>query len=115
MARAGADLKAKRIVLDGFRAGSRLATGVVVAAVLAHAWAGFTVSRLGHELTLAHDLTQRLDRELNELLLETAGLVKPDALAREAQMRLGLERPTVEQVVELPVVRMPGGATSRDR
>lgn len=76
--------------------------GIMLAAMLLHVWTGLTVGKLGYDLSRAHDLTQRLDRQLNELTYENSGILKPDALAQEAQKRLGLERPQLGQIVELP-------------
>ncbi len=76
--------------------------GIMMAAMLIHVWTGLTVGKLGYELARTHDLTQRLDRQLNELTLENSGILKPDALAQEAHKRLGLERPQLGQIVELP-------------
>jgi hypothetical protein len=75
---------------------------IMIGAMLLQVWTGLSVGKLGYELSRAHDLTQRLDRQLNELTLENSGLVKPDALAVEAHKRLGLERPQLGQIVELP-------------
>lgn len=75
---------------------------IMIGAMLLQVWTGLTVGKLGYELSRAHDLTQRLDRQLNELTLENSGILKPDALALEAQKRLGLERPQLGQIVELP-------------
>lgn len=79
-----------------------LAGVVVVAAMLLHVWTGLTVGRLGYELSRARDLTQRLDRQLNELTLENSGMMKPDLLAEEARRRLGLDWPQSGQIVDLP-------------
>lgn len=76
--------------------------GIMMAAMLLQVWTGLTVGKLGYELSRARDLTQRLDRQLNELGLENSGILKPDALAEEAHKRLGLERPQPGQTVELP-------------
>lgn len=76
--------------------------GIMMAAMLLQVWTGLTVGKLGYELSRAHDLTQRLDRQLNELGLENSGILRPDALAEEAHRRLGLERPQPGQTVELP-------------
>ncbi|MBM4246515.1 MAG: hypothetical protein FJ148_22415 [Deltaproteobacteria bacterium] len=75
---------------------------VMIGAMLLQAWTGLTVGKLGYELSRAHDLTQRLDRQLNELALENSGIVKPDILAKEARKRLGLEQPQLGQIVDLP-------------
>lgn len=75
---------------------------IMIGAMLLQVWTGLTVGKLGYELSRAHDLTQRLDRQLNELTLENSGILKPDALAQEAHKRLGLERPQLGQIVELP-------------
>lgn len=79
-----------------------LCGAIMICAMLLQVWTGLTVGKLGYELSRAHDLTQRLDRQLNELTLENSGIVKPDALAKRAHERLGLERPRIGQIVELP-------------
>ena len=75
---------------------------IMIGAMLLQVWTGLTVGKLGYELSRAHDLTQRLDRQINELTLENSSIVKPDALAERAHERLGLERPRIGQIVELP-------------
>ncbi|MEW6267872.1 MAG: hypothetical protein AB1689_01075, partial [Thermodesulfobacteriota bacterium] len=79
-----------------------LAGLVVLLAALLHAWTGLTVNRLGYELSHAHELSQRLDRQLNELRIEYSAMTKPELLAEEARRRLGLDWPQSGQVVELP-------------
>lgn len=75
---------------------------IMIGAMLLQVWTGLSVGKLGYELSRAHDLTQRLDRQLNELALQNSSFLKPDALAEEAHKRLGLERPQLGQIVELP-------------
>lgn len=75
---------------------------IMMAAMLLQVWTGLTVGKLGYELSRAHDLTQRLDRQLNELALENSGMLNPATLAQDAHKRLGLERPQLGQIVELP-------------
>jgi hypothetical protein len=79
-----------------------LAGVVVLAAMLFHVWTGLCVGTLGYELSRARDLGQRLDRQLNELTVESSGMMKPDVLAAEAQRRLGLVWPQPGQIVDLP-------------
>lgn len=79
-----------------------LAGVVVLLAMLLQVWTGLSVGTLGYELSRAHDLTQRLDRQLNELTLENSGMMKPDLLAEEARRRLGLDWPQSGQIVDLP-------------
>jgi hypothetical protein len=78
-----------------------LAGLVVLGAALLHAWTGLTVNRLGYELSRARELSQRLDRQLNELRIEYSAMTKPDLLAEQAR-RLGLDWPKSGQVVDLP-------------
>jgi hypothetical protein len=79
-----------------------LAGVVVLAAMLFHVWTGLSVGTLGYDLSRARDLGQRLDRQLNELTVESSGMMKPDVLADEAHRRLGLVWPQSGQIVDLP-------------
>jgi hypothetical protein len=79
-----------------------IAGAVAMAAMLLHVWTGLTVGTLGYELSRTRDLTQRLERQLNELTLENSGMMKPDLLADEARRRLGLDWPQSGQIVDLP-------------
>ena len=79
-----------------------LAGAVALSAALLHAWTGLTVNQLGYELSHAHELSQRLDRQLNEIRVAHSTAIKPDKLAEQARSRLGLQWPRSGQVVDLP-------------
>jgi cell division protein FtsL len=76
-----------------------LAAGLVLAALLGRVAARTTVVRLGYELSALQAKNQQLAGELNALRTELAARRAPDALAKEARVRFGMDAPKPEQIV----------------
>lgn len=73
--------------------------------LLAYTWIHLEVLRTGYSInTLEHELTE-LTREERQLQLEATHLASPPQIERRAVQELGMQPPTLEQVVfweELP-------------
>lgn len=65
-------------------------------------YSGLWVSGLSYELTHAHEVQGRLERELQELKVDLAAATASGRLERLAAERLGLKPPSAGQVVILP-------------
>lgn len=69
---------------------------------LVNVYSGLWVSGLSYELTHAHEVQGRLERELQDLKVAFATATAPDRLEAMAGDRLGLKPPLAGQVVILP-------------
>jgi cell division protein FtsL len=80
-----------------------LVAGTLLALVgLVNVYSGLWVSGLSYELTHAHEVQGRLERELQDLKVEFATATAPGRLEKMAAERLGLKPPSAGQVVILP-------------
>ena len=80
-----------------------LAAGIFLALVgFVNVYAGLWVSGLSYELTHAHEVQARLERELTDLRVDLAAATASGRLERLAVDRLGMKPPSAGQVVILP-------------
>ena len=71
-------------------------------ALLLHVYAGLWVGELTYEISNAHQVQGRLEREKQQLRVELTSAIAPGRLEEIAHQRLGLEPPAPGQVVILP-------------
>jgi cell division protein FtsL len=76
-----------------------LCAGLVLSALAGRVMARTTVVRLGYELSSLQAKNEKLAAELNALRTELAARRAPDALAKEARSRFGMDAPSAEQIV----------------
>ncbi len=76
--------------------------GLLVVLCLVDVWLRLQVTRLGYELSVAHQMRLRLEQEQRELDVELATLRDPSRVGELARGRLGMVSPREGQVVILP-------------
>lgn len=97
-----------RVVELGIAARSQLtrrnifAGSLLVMVGFVNVYSGLRVNGLSYELSHAHEVQGRLERELQELRVALAAATTPDRLEKLAKDRLGLQPPSAGQVVILP-------------
>ena len=80
-----------------------LVAGTLLALVgFVNVYAGLWVSGLSYELTHAHEVQARLERELQDLRVDLAAATASGRLEKLAAERLGMKPPSAGQVVILP-------------
>ena len=90
--------------LRSFRV-SRAAAAWVAALTAAGAlevWLHLQTTEIGYQLSMLHNLNERLAGERRELEMELATLKTPQSLDAIAKARLGLRPPREGQIVGLP-------------
>lgn len=74
---------------------------VLTAAGALEVWLHLQTTEIGYQLSMLHQLVERLTREKNDLEAELATLTSPRALDLAAKARLGLKAPRDGQIVGL--------------
>ena len=77
-----------------------LGAAVIVLAIC-QVWLRLQVTSMGYELSAGRGLQAKLENHRAELEIELETLTRPERLAKEAKLRLGLVAPKRGQVVDL--------------
>jgi cell division protein FtsB len=75
---------------------------VLTAAGALEVWLHLQTTEIGYQLSMLHQLVERLTREKNDLEAELATATSPQAIDLAAKARLGLKTPRDGQIVGLP-------------